>query len=50
MSSVLRNLGQPGAPANLRADAPVSAMTVELRGGRIVRHLTVQAWDEASCS
>jgi hypothetical protein len=29
----------------------MSAMTLELRdGGRIARHLTVQAWDEASCS
>lgn len=26
----------------------VSAMTLELRGGRIVGQLTVQAWDEAS--
>lgn len=28
----------------------VSAMTLELRDGRIHRHLTVQAWDEVSCS
>jgi ketosteroid isomerase-like protein len=28
----------------------VSAMTLELRDGRIRRHLTVQAWDEMSCS
>jgi ketosteroid isomerase-like protein len=28
----------------------VSAMTLELRDGRILRHLTVQAWDEVSCS
>ena len=27
----------------------VSAMTLELRDGRIRRHLTVQAWDETSC-
>lgn len=27
----------------------VSAMTLELRNGRIRRHLTVQAWDEVSC-
>ena len=27
----------------------VSAMTLELRDGRIQRHLTVQAWDEVSC-
>lgn len=27
----------------------VSAMTLELNGGRIRRHLTVQAWDEVSC-
>lgn len=27
----------------------VSAMTLELRDGRIHRHLTVQAWDEVSC-
>ena len=27
----------------------VSAMTLELQGGRIRRHLTVQAWDETSC-
>jgi ketosteroid isomerase-like protein len=27
----------------------VSAMTLELRDGRIRRHLTVQAWDEVSC-
>ena len=28
----------------------MSAMTLELRDGRIVRHLTVQAWDETNCS
>lgn len=28
----------------------MSAMTLDLRGGRIVKHLTVQAWDEVSCS
>lgn len=28
----------------------MSAMTLDLRDARIVRHLTVQAWDEASCS
>lgn len=28
----------------------VSAMTLDLRDGRIARHLTVQAWDEVSCS
>lgn len=28
----------------------MSAMTLDLRGGRIVRHLTVQAWDEVSCA
>ena len=28
----------------------VSAMTLDLRDGRIIRHLTVQAWDEVSCS
>jgi SnoaL-like domain len=29
----------------------MSAMTLELRDdGRIARHLTVQAWDEVSCS
>jgi hypothetical protein len=28
----------------------LSAMTLDLRNGRIVRHLTVQAWDEVSCS
>jgi ketosteroid isomerase-like protein len=27
----------------------VSAMTLELQGGQIRRHLTVQAWDEVSC-
>lgn len=27
----------------------VSAMNLTLRDGRILRHLTVQAWDEASC-
>jgi len=28
----------------------LSAMTLDLRNGRIVRHLTIQAWDEVSCS
>jgi ketosteroid isomerase-like protein len=28
----------------------VSAMNLELRDGRIRRHLTVQAWDEVSCA
>lgn len=28
----------------------LSAMTLNLRGGRIVEHLTVQAWDEVSCA
>jgi SnoaL-like domain len=28
----------------------LSAMTLELRGGLIVRHLTIQAWDEMSCT
>ena len=28
----------------------LSAMTLDLRNGLIVRHLTVQAWDELSCS
>jgi len=28
----------------------LSAMTLDLRNGRIVRHLAVQAWDEVSCS
>jgi|WetSurMetagenome_2_1015567.scaffolds.fasta_scaffold1136405_2 hypothetical protein len=28
----------------------MSAMTLDVRDGRIVRHLTVQAWDEVSCS
>ena len=28
----------------------LSAMTLDLREGRIARHLTVQAWDEVSCS
>ena len=28
----------------------LSAMTLDLRNGRIARHLTVQAWDEVSCS
>ena len=27
----------------------VSAMTLDLREGRIARHLTVQAWDELGC-
>ena len=28
----------------------LSAMTLDLKGGRIARHLTVQAWDEVSCA
>ena len=28
----------------------LSAMTLNLRGGRIVEHVTVQAWDEVSCA
>ena len=28
----------------------MSAMTLTLRDGRINEHLTVQAWDEVSCS
>ena len=28
----------------------MSAMSLDLRDGRIVRHLTVQAWDEVSCA
>jgi hypothetical protein len=28
----------------------MSAMTLTLRGGRIVEHVTVQAWDEVSCA
>lgn len=28
----------------------MSAMALDLRDARIVRHLTVQAWDEVSCS
>ena len=28
----------------------MSAMTLKLRDGRIVDHLTVQAWDEVSCA
>jgi hypothetical protein len=28
----------------------MSAMTLKLRDGRIVEHLTVQAWDEVSCA
>lgn len=28
----------------------MSAMTLDLSGGRIARHLTVQAWDEVSCA
>ena len=28
----------------------MSAMTLKLRDGRIVDHLTVQAWDEVSCT
>lgn len=27
----------------------LSAMTLDVRDGRILRHLTVQAWDEESC-
>jgi ketosteroid isomerase-like protein len=30
--------------------AVMSAMTLDLQGGRIVKHLTVQAWDEVSCA
>jgi ketosteroid isomerase-like protein len=30
--------------------AVMSAMTLELQAGRIVKHLTVQAWDEVSCA
>lgn len=28
----------------------MSAMTLDLRNGRIAKHLTVQAWDEVSCA
>ena len=28
----------------------LSAMMLHLRGGRIVEHVTVQAWDEVSCA
>ncbi|HEY0834863.1 MAG TPA: nuclear transport factor 2 family protein [Azospirillum sp.] len=28
----------------------LSSMTLDLRDGRIARHLTVQAWDEVSCA
>jgi hypothetical protein len=28
----------------------MSAMTLDLQAGQIVRHLTVQAWDEVSCA
>jgi hypothetical protein len=28
----------------------MSAMTLALRDGQIVEHLTVQAWDEVSCA
>ena len=28
----------------------LSAMTLKLTGGRISEHITVQAWDEVSCS
>jgi ketosteroid isomerase-like protein len=30
--------------------AVMSAMTLDLRAGQIVKHLTVQAWDEVSCA
>jgi SnoaL-like domain len=30
--------------------AVMSAMTLDLYAGRIVRHLTVQVWDEVSCA
>jgi hypothetical protein len=30
--------------------AVMSAMTLDLQAGRIVKHLTVQAWDEVSCT
>jgi hypothetical protein len=30
--------------------AVMSAMTLDLHAGRIVKHLTVQAWDEVSCA
>jgi len=30
--------------------AVMSAMTLDLYAGRIVKHLTVQAWDEVSCA
>ena len=28
----------------------LSAMILDLRNGRIARHLTIQAWDDVSCS
>ena len=28
----------------------LSAMTLNLSGGRIIEHVTVQAWDEVSCA
>ncbi|MFL7906084.1 nuclear transport factor 2 family protein [Azospirillum argentinense] len=28
----------------------MSSMTLDLRDGRIAKHLTVQAWDEVSCA
>lgn len=28
----------------------MSAMTLDLRDGRIAKHLTVQAWDDVSCT
>jgi hypothetical protein len=28
----------------------LSAMTLNLRAGRIIEHVTVQAWDEISCA
>lgn len=28
----------------------MSAMTLDLHDGRIIRHLTIQAWDATSCS
>jgi len=30
--------------------AVMSAMTLDLQGGKIMKHLTVQAWDEVSCA
>lgn len=41
-SAPLRLVGRP-------AVAVVSAMTLELRDGRIRRHPAMQAWDEVSC-